>query len=77
MSYLISNDNNRKVFKDTRAGMLAHQFRASWVSVCCEFLEINLNIIIINYMKYAMCNIHITYYTKYLDYNDSSFILFH
>ena len=24
-----------------------------------------------------MCNIHITYYTKYFDYNDSSFILFH
>ena len=49
MSYLISNDNNRKVFKDARAGMLAHQFCANWVSVCCEFLEMNL--IIINYMK--------------------------
>ena len=75
MSYMISNDNNRKEYKDAWAGMLAHQFRASWVSVCCKFLEMNL--IIINYMKYAMCNIHITYYTKSFDYNDSSFILFH
>ena len=39
---------------------LAHQFCASWVYVCSEFVEMNQ--IIINSMKYALCNIHINDY---------------
>ena len=43
---------------------LAHNFCARKVSVCSKFIEKNQ--IIINSMKYAMCNIHINdYYSKY------------
>ena len=46
------------------------------VSVCTK--NIDKNQIILNLMKYAMCNIHINYsYSKYFICNDSNFILFH
>mgnify|MGYP003691482707 CR=1 FL=1 len=58
------------MFKDDRAGTLAHQFCASWVSVCSKFVEINQ--IIINSIKYAMYNIpNNDNYSKYFVYNDS------
>ena len=61
--------------KDARAGTLAHQICASWVFVFREFVEMNQ--IIINPMKYAMCNIHNNdHYSKYFICNEPSFILF-
>ena len=55
--------------KGTRAVKLAHQFYERWISVCCNFLEINS-------MKYYICNIHIhENLSKDLFQNDLSFIL--
>ena len=57
-------------------GRLAHHFCASWYSVCSEYVEMNQ--IIINSIKYALCNIHIKdHFSKYFIYNDLWFILFH
>ena len=54
---------------------LAHQFCASYVSVCSRFRE-NNQILIIS-MKHALCIIHINdYYSNDLVLNDSNFILF-
>ena len=57
---------------------LAHQFCASYVSVCTCSKFIEKNQIIINSMKHAMCNIHINdNYSKYFVYNNSNIILFY
>ena len=55
---------------------LAHQLCASYLSVCCKFIEKNK--IIINSVKYARSNIHIIdNYSKNFVYNETNFIMFH